>query len=150
MRVAISGSRGPDPSRGRPIGWTDYDLIAKSVERLLRAGHTINVGDAPSGVDHMVQMAHETEPWADEFPSNSLTVYPARWQIEGAVAGRNRNAWMVGESDMLVAFFAPTVPLTPGTYHAVTCAVKKGIDVHIYHESVGWGRVADRKTGLVR
>lgn len=149
MRVAISGSRGPDPSRGRPTGWTDYDIIAKSVEHLLRVGHTINVGDAPSGVDYMVRMAHETEPWADEFPSSSLEVFEARWGIEGKGAGHNRNAWMISESDMLVAFFAPALPLTSGTYDAVQCAVQKGIPAHVYWEPVGWGRVADKQRGVV-
>lgn len=149
MRVAISGSRGPDPSRGRLTGWTDYDIIAKTVEHLLRAGHIINVGDAPSGVDRMVLMAHETEPFADEFSSDTLRVFAARWLIEGKSAGHNRNEWMISESDMLVAFFAPTLPLTAGTYDAVQCAIKRGIPVHVYWEPVGWGRVADRDAGVV-
>lgn len=150
MRVAISGSRGPDPSRGRPIGWTDFDLIGRTVERLLRAGHTINVGDAPSGVDAMVLEHHETNPaFADEFSGSTLTVYEARWEIEGKRAGHNRNAWMISESDMLIAFFAPVLPLTAGTYDAVQCAIKKGIPVHVYWEPVGWGKVADRQVGVV-
>lgn len=139
MRVAISGSRGPDPARGRPIGWTDFDLIGTVVERLLRAGHTINVGDAPSGVDAMVREHHETNPaFADEFASDTLKVYEARWQQEGKRAGHNRNAWMISESDMLVALYAPVLPLTPGTTDAINCARKRDIPVHVYFAPLGW------------
>lgn len=138
MRVAISGSRGPDPARGRPVGWTDFPFVEKVLKRLLEQGHTVNVGDAPSGVDYFVLMAHETAPWADRFPSSSLNVYRARWDVEGKRAGHNRNAWMISESDMLIALFAPTLPLTAGTYDAVQCALKKGIPVHTYFEPLGW------------
>lgn len=138
MRVAISGSRAADPKRGREVGWSDYEFVEGVVKRLLEAGHTINVGDAPSGVDYHVLMAHETAPWADKYPSSSLNVYRARWDVEGRRAGHNRNEWMVSESEMLIALFAPVLPLTPGTHDAVRCAVKKGIPVHVYFEPVGW------------
>ena len=136
MRVAISGSRGP--GHNRPIGWTDFDLIHMTVRRLLEQGHTINVGDAKSGVDAMVLEVHETAPdVADYFPSSSLKVYEARWDKEGRAAGHNRNAWMISESDMLIAFFAPTIPLTRGTEDAVQCAMKANIPVHIYFAPLG-------------
>ena len=147
MRVAISGSRGPDPKRGRPVGWTDFELVRSVVHKLLKDGHTINVGDAPSGVDAMVLEIHETDPEiADYYPSSSLQVYDARWGTEGRAAGHNRNKWMVSESDMLIALFAPTVPLTPGTSDAVKCAMAKGIPVHVYYEPLGgWVTPADMK-----
>jgi hypothetical protein len=128
MRVAISGSR----------GFTDGPLVERVVQRLLAAGHTINVGDAKSGVDYLVLMYHETAPWADEYGSDTLKVYEARWDIEGKRAGNNRNKWMVSESDMLVAMFAPELPLSPGTFNAVTHARAKGIPVHVYFEPLGW------------
>jgi len=87
-------------------------------------------------------MAHNTEPWADEFPSDSLKVYEARWNIEGKRAGHNRNAWMIRESDMLIAFYAPTLPLTPGTTDAIECAKKKGIPIHVYFKPAGgWATI---------
>lgn len=138
MRVAISGSRGPDPSRGRDIGWTDFDLVRSVVHRLLKGGHTINVGDAPSGVDYMVHEVFESDPELENYPSTSLKTYEARWQVEGKRAGHNRNAWMVSESDMLVCLFAPTLPLTPGTLNALTHGKKKDIPVHVYFAPIGW------------
>lgn len=87
----------------------------------------------------MVREHHETNPaFADEFPSDSLRVYEARWDIEGKRAGHNRNKWMVSESDMLVALFAPTLPLTRGTMNAVEHARAKGIPVHVYFAPLGW------------
>jgi len=138
MRVAISGSRGPDLTRGRPVGWTDFDLVESVVRRLLSEGHTLNVGDAKSGVDAMVLEVHETAPWADAYASSTLKVYEARWNIEGKAAGHNRNKWMIDESDMLIALFAPVLPLTAGTSDAVQCALKRGIPVHTYFKPLGW------------
>lgn len=138
MRVAISGSRGPDPSRGRPVGWTDFDTVRSVVHRLLGAGHTINVGDAPSGVDYMVNEIFESDPALENYPSSSRKVFEARWAIEGRRAGHNRNAWMIGESDMLVALYAPVLPLTPGTTDAIKLARDKDIPVHVYFPPMGW------------
>ncbi len=138
MRVAISGSRGPDPSRGRPVGWTDFDTVRVIVHRLLRAGHTINVGDAPSGVDYMVHEVFESDPELENYPSTHLKTYEARWEIEGRRAGHNRNAWMISESDMLVALYAPVLPLTPGTTDAIDCARKKAIPINIFFPPLGW------------
>lgn len=137
MRVAISGSRGPDPSRGRPVGWTDFDIIDRTVARLLAQGHTLNVGDASSGVDAMVREAFDSNPEYEVYPSSHLKVYPARWAEEGKRAGHNRNGWMISESDMLIAFFAPVSPLTRGTTDAVRHALRKGIPVHVYYAPLG-------------
>lgn len=87
----------------------------------------------------MVREHHETNPaFADEFASDTLKVYEARWQQEGKRAGHNRNAWMISESDMLIAMFAPTLPLTRGTMNAVENAQRKGIPVHVYFAPLGW------------
>lgn len=87
----------------------------------------------------MVREHHETNPaFADEFASDTLTVYPARWQQEGKRAGHNRNAWMISESDWLIALYAPVLPLTPGTTNAIQHARKKDIPVHVYFEPLGW------------
>lgn len=135
MKVAISGSRGPDPSRGRKTGWDDMDTIARVVDRLIDRGDVerINVGDAPSGVDAQVAEYLEVGPRADEVPSSFWKVYEARWDVEGKPAGHNRNAWMISESDELIALFADG-PKTPGTSNAVECAKRRGIPVHEYHE----------------
>ena len=132
-RVAISGSRGPDPSRGRMTGWTDLVLVERIMRRILERGDRINVGDAPSGVDRMVAEVWNGADWTEAYPSDYVKTYEARWEIEGRRAGHNRNAWMISESDELIALFAPG-PLTPGTTNAVECAERKGIPVRIYHE----------------
>ena len=135
MRVAISGSRGPDPERGRPTGWTDAHLVTRILRRLADRDDVerVNVGDAPSGVDALVLECFEGDELLEHRPSSWLRVYEARWREEGKRAGHNRNAWMIYESDELIALFAPG-PRTPGTSNAVECARRKGIPVHIYHE----------------
>jgi hypothetical protein len=132
-RTAISGSRGPDPARGRPTGWTNIDLVERVMRRLLETGKQINVGDAPSGVDRHVAEIWDGAEWTEAYPSDYVKTYEARWEIEGRRAGHNRNAWMISESDELVALFADG-PLTPGTSDAVECARRKGIPIHAYHE----------------
>lgn len=135
--IAISGSRAPDPARGRMTGWTDFDLVERIVHRLMDRPDVerVNVGDAPSGVDAMVLEVTEAGPRADEKPSSWLRIYEARWEVEGRRAGHNRNAWMISESHELIALFAPG-PRTPGTTNAVECARRRGIPIRIYHEGV--------------
>jgi hypothetical protein len=134
MNVAISGSRGPDPEKGR-IGWTDEGLIFRVLLRLAQRPEVerVNVGDAPSGVDYLVSMIFESASEFDDKPSSWLRTYEARWAEEGRRAGHNRNAWMISESHELIALFAPG-PRTPGTSNAVECARRRGISVHVYHE----------------
>jgi len=135
MRVAISGSRAPDPSRGRETGWTDALLVQRILLRLARREDVerVNVGDAPSGVDRLVLECFEQDERLEDKPSSWLRVYEARWAEEGKRAGHNRNDWMISESDELIALFAPG-PRTPGTSNAVECALRRGIPVHVYHE----------------
>jgi hypothetical protein len=103
------------------------------MRRILEAGHEINVGDAPSGVDRHVAEVFDGAEWTEVYPSTAVQTYEARWKIEGRAAGHNRNAWMISESGALVALFAPG-PRTPGTTNAVECARRKGIPVVEYHE----------------
>lgn len=135
MIFAISGSRGPDPDRGRPTGWTDILVVEQVLMRLHDRPDVdrVNVGDAPSGVDYMVHECFESMEYFEDRPSDWLRIYEARWEIEGTRAGHNRNTWMVSESDALIALFADG-PRTPGTSNAVENARRKGIPVYIYHE----------------
>lgn len=140
MRVAISGSRGPDPERGRPTGWTEFDVVLRVMRRLHDRADVerVNVGDAPSGVDRHVAEIFDGDTTFEDKPIGWLETYKARWAIEGKRAGHNRNGWMISESDALIALFAPG-PRTPGTSNAVDHARRKGIPVAIYHEGTWEG-----------
>ena len=133
MRVAISGSRGPDPERGRLTGWTDIAFVERVMRRILERGDRINVGDAPSGVDRHVAEIWDGAWWTEAYPSEYVKTFEARWAIEGKRAGHNRNDWMMSESDELIALFAPG-PRTPGTSDAIECARRRGLPIHVYHE----------------
>lgn len=131
MRVAISGSRGPDPARGRMNGWTDIKFIERVLTHLFSQGHTLSLGDAPSGVDsHARRVCTENEIDLEDWP-----VFEAHWNIEHRAAGHNRNKRMLEASDALVAIFADG-PMTPGTSDAVKQAKKMGLPVYLYHEGV--------------
>jgi hypothetical protein len=123
MRVAISGSR----------TFEDFELVERVLRRLLEQGHQINVGDASRGVDRFVAEIFAGAEWTEAYPAPK--VYEARWDVEGRAAGHNRNAWMVSESDMLIALLAPGPP-TPGTSNAILQAWTRRIPVHTYHEGV--------------
>lgn len=142
MKVAISGSRGPDPSRGRMNGWTDIIFIERLLMKLSAAGASIIVGDAPSGVDYCVRLVaakHDTISISDPYKAN--------WNIEGRAAGSNRNKRMIADADKLIAIFADG-PKSPGTSNAVMWANKKGIPVFAYHEG-NWDGPVDRLTSPV-
>jgi hypothetical protein len=116
-------------------GWTDIWFIDRVVKSLIRNGHTINVGDAPSGVDANVKFVWAAQTDFIDLPDETVKTFEAFWNIAGRGAGHQRNQRMIDESDALVAIFAAG-PRTPGTSDAVKCAEKKGIPVYIYHEGV--------------
>jgi hypothetical protein len=117
------------------------------MRRILEAGWEINVGDAPSGVDRCVAEVWDGAEWTEAYPFGAVRPYEARWQQEGRRAGHNRNAWMVSESDALVALFADGPP-TPGTSNAVEAARRKGIPVVQYHEGRWTGDFDFLKTAV--
>ena len=137
MRVAISGSRGPDPLRGRPLGWTDIDFVEVLMKGLLAAGDTIHVGDAPSGVDRHVAEVWAGAEWTEAYASDRVRTFEARWEIEGRRAGHNRNDWMISESDFLIALFGPG-PETPGTTNAIECAIRRGVPFMVAKQGTDW------------
>ena len=126
-KVAISGSR----------SFEDHKLVEGVVARLLARGDTVLVGDSAFGVDRFVRE------YLDDFeiPRDRWVKFEALWRVEGRFdrgAGFARNARMVAEADELVAIFAPG-PRSPGTAHALSCAVGRGIPTHVY-ENGEWVR----------
>lgn len=55
------------------------------------------------------------------------------WKTYGKSAGFRRNALIVADADVVLAFFAPG-PRSRGTAHTVAAAKIKGIPVFVYHE----------------
>lgn len=121
MRVAFSGSRVFD----------DRDLVERAVDRIIDAGHKINIpcsgqGRCTQGVDTWV---HEyVEHRADDV--RDYEVYYAEWDRYGKRAGFMRNELMIYESDMLIAFVMNVE--SPGTWDAIRRAQEKGIPMHVY------------------
>lgn len=118
VNVAISGSR----------TFANRDLVWWVVERLLARGDFIIFGDAPTGVDKMVDDYFVQHPsfgrWRKEH---------AHWRELGRGAGHERNNRMIAQADALVALFADG-ERTPGTSDALKQAMKRRIPTFVYHE----------------
>lgn len=62
-------------------------------------------------------------------------IHLPEWERYGKSAGFKRNALIVRDADVVLAFFAPG-PRTPGTSNTVAAAKIAGKTVHVYHEGV--------------
>jgi hypothetical protein len=121
--VVISGSR----------SWTTAALVTMTVDRLVARGASINVGDAPYGVDRFVLRRLQQLTDEGTLDRDRWQVWKADWEHEGKVAGHRRNERMVIASSDLIALFAAG-RWTPGTVSATSYALRKGISVHIFHD----------------
>lgn len=108
MRIAVTGSRHHD----------DYPLVARTLVDLLRPGDVLVLGDA-LGVDAYAWTVAK----ARGVP---YVRHVADWATHGRAAGPKRNAAMLAEADLLVAFLAGA---GPGTLNCVGQALALGLPV---------------------
>ena len=151
--IGIVGSRGPDPTRGRADGFTDYPLVHGLVLRIIaiqhRAGKTATIvsGGAPSGVDFYVKRAARTlgmcfgehlrvDPTTVNCPKDHFHEFEALWHGKDGKgplnrqAGFDRNETLVRHCGLLIALFGPHA--TPGTQDAINRARAWNIPTLVY------------------
>jgi hypothetical protein len=156
--VGIVGSRGPDESRGRPTGWTDYQLVLRLMGRIQTVRRsrgriaTIVSGGAPSGVDFHARLAARNlgmcfgehliaDPTTVDCPNDHFHEIKALWRGRDGKAPLNRHAGMerndklVRHCGLVLALFAPG-EWTPGTSDVIRRCREYDIPVLIYHEGV--------------
>lgn len=120
MRVAIVGSR----------GFTDRNVIRKAIERLEHTyqENLIIVSGGALGADSIAeQIAHEL--------NIETMIYLPDWKRFGKSAGFRRNALIVDNSTIVIAFFADG-PRSLGTINTVNLARTARKIVHVYHAGV--------------
>lgn len=117
MNIAVVGSR----------GFTDVLVISKAIDKL-RADHgsIIIVSGGAMGADGIA------ERYADRLGLGKI-IHRPDWNKWGRSAGFRRNASIVGDADLVLAFFAPG-PRSRGTQHSVDLAHTMGKPVYVYHE----------------
>ena len=159
--IGIVGSRGPDPTRGRAVGFTDFALIHRLMLRIITAQHKagrqamIVSGGAPSGVDYYANRAAKMlklcfgehlrlDPTSVACPKDHFIEIPALWHGadgKGPLdrhAGFERNEKLVRHCGLLIALYAPGDP-TPGTTDAINRARHWEIPVLVYQDGVWHG-----------
>lgn len=109
--VLVCGSR----------GWTDQEQVASRL-RLLSDDTTIIQGGA-SGADYLARKA------VIEQGRGVITCKP-NWNRYGKRAGIMRNLYMLDLGPSLVIAFWDGV--SPGTYHVITEARRRGISVEVW------------------
>lgn len=154
--IGIVGSRGPDPIRGRPVGFTDYSLVHQLVLRIITVQHkagkiaTIVSGGAPSGVDFYVNRAAKVlgmcfgehlriDPTTVDCPKDHFHEILAEWHGKDGRgplnrrAGFERNDKLVRHCGLVIGLFAPG-ETTPGTADALRRARQYDIPTLVYQE----------------
>ena len=118
-RVAISGSR----------TFTDRTLVERIVDRLIERGAKILVPCSDSGCAAGVDtFVHERVAQRDA----DHDLFIAQWKRYGKRAGFMRNETMIKKATELIAIMA-TGP-SPGTSHALLCAQRLGITMHVFYD----------------
>ena len=153
--IGIVGSRGPDPIRGRPTGFTDFALVHRLMLRILTAQHargrvaTIVSGGAPSGVDYFVHRTAKMlgmcfgehlriDPTTVNCPRDHFHEFIAEWHGKDGKgplnrqAGFDRNEKLVRHCGLLIALYGPEV--TSGTQDAINRARKWNIPTLVYQD----------------
>jgi hypothetical protein len=128
-KVAIVGSRPPDPKRVSERDWQSYWALVERARAHVRAlpPGTILVSGGARGIDL------EAEREAKRCGLNVEIHYP-RWREDGRAAGYMRNLDIVRASDRVSAFWYAR---TRGTRHTITCAVDMGKPL-LVHDERGW------------
>lgn len=112
MRIVISGSR----------TITDEKWIERILCGQLGSGDLVVTGGC-RGVD---KIAHD---WARRMFCKTK-VMPADWDTHGKAAGPIRNAQMMEDADLLLAFWDGK---SRGTRNAIDEARKRGVETHIFY-----------------
>lgn len=120
MNIAIVGSR----------GFTDRVIIERSIRRWMQLDQT---PDAPitivSGGARGADSIGEAVAKSFNLPT---IIHLPQWEVYGKSAGYKRNALIVRDADVVLAFFAPG-PRSKGTANTVASAKLAGKTVHEYH-----------------
>ena len=115
VRICVAGGREFD----------DYDYLVRCMDSIkYRHGKSeiILVSGECRGADKLGEQYAEEQEW----PIDS---HPADWQTHKKSAGFIRNEEMAQQADVLVAFWDGA---SKGTRHMVGCAMKQGLEVHIF------------------
>lgn len=117
MKVAIVGSR----------GFTDSALVERTVKALLdKHSDLVIVSGGAAGADTLAARAGAL------LGVRTITHWP-EWEKFGKSAGFKRNALIVADADLVIAFFAPG-PRSKGTANTVALALGASKPTRIYHE----------------
>jgi len=109
MKIGVVGSR----------TFNDYDLMC---EVLSSCGQFTLVSGGAAGADFLA------EKYADEFKLDKIIHIP-KWEEHGRSAGFIRNALIVGDSDIVIAFWNLK---SKGTEHTINLCKKSGKKVFIF------------------
>ena len=116
MTVAVVGSR----------TWTDAEAVWRGLAACRGRGPVrIITGDCPTGVDALVGALED------------VRVYVADWLSYGKSAGPRRNARLVADADIVLAFRMPG--RSPGTDDVIRQALRARKELHVYY-----GQTEDR------
>jgi hypothetical protein len=109
MKTAIVGSR----------DFRDYGFFREKVE-----GHVITevLSGVAAGADSLAMR------WAREM-GLPFTGHPAKWKLYGRKAGPVRNALIVRDAEVMIAFWDGA---SKGTLNAIKQAEARGLKVYIY------------------
>lgn len=113
MRIVISGSRHIQ----------DAEWVERKLCGYLGSGDLVVTGGCRRGVD---KIAHE---WARRMFCQT-EVRMADWDKHGKAAGPIRNAKMMEDADLLIAFWDG---VSRGTKSAIDEARKRGVETHIHY-----------------
>lgn len=115
MKIAIVGSRNFKDTRYA------YEKLDKLFAYQIAEDLTVVSGGA-RGIDKLA------EEWAENNVLKTK-IYEADWDRDGKSAGFMRNARIVNEADMVIAFWDGK---SKGTKHSIDLAIKAGKPVDIY------------------
>ncbi len=115
LNVIIAGSRNFD----------DYDLLCRECDAVLNgkaAKHHITIfSGCANGADTL------GERYAKEH-GYDIRRFPANWKEHGKAAGPIRNARMVADANILIAFWDGS---SRGTRHIIVTAESRGLEVNV-------------------
>lgn len=135
MRIAVVGTR----------TFENYTYLKSVLDAVIRPDDVIITGDAP-GTDALAVK------WAKERGREYVS-HAAEWERYGDAAGPIRNAKVVADAEVMIAFWDGR---SRGTIDAIGQAVQRGLRVRIYPISPGdkgrrkRRRDHDRRTATLR
>lgn len=118
MRLAVVGSR----------TFTDYDMMDIVLSEMMdkHGKALVIVTGGAKGADKMAEFFAYRN-------GLQVQVYKPDWEKYGKSAGFRRNRLIVGDADMLLAFYGPDGE-TKGTASSIGIAREKGIPFFVFHQ----------------